>query len=224
MGTSHPRFSFTHFQPLLPGFPALLLHWEMARRLQATPAWSANSLAAGDFENLEHLRATGWQNLSQAGESVRTQVELSAQSPRGSGTSLRLQAVAVDPQTAPGALESPPLRIVSPPVPVRRGQLLRIRGWVRMPEQITASQDGLLVYDSLGGPTLGERFQLTEGWREFTFYRAAPTDADVSLTFALTGLGEASLDEVSVSVHAPIANQGTLDEARRLPPTGAWSR
>ncbi len=209
--------------PCCAGFPTLALHWEMARRLQAAPVWSGNSLAAGDFESLEHLRATGWQNISQAGDTVRTRVELSPQSPHGAGTSLRLQA-AVEAQTSPSALESPPLQIVSPPLPVRRGQLLRVRGWVRVPERITASPDGLLVYDSLGGPELGERFQLTDGWREFTFYRVAPADGGLSLTFALTGLGEAALDEVSVSVHEPIAAQGSLDEARRLPPTGEWSR
>jgi len=217
-------FSSPSASPCCAGFPSLLLHGEMARRLQAAPAWSANSLAAGDFESLEHLRATGWQNLSQAGETVRTWVELSPQSPRGAGTSLRLQATAVDPKAPPTALEGPPLRIVSPPVPVRRGQLLRIHGWVRVPEQITASSDGLLVYDSVGGPALGERFQVTEGWQEFAFYRAAPTDGGVSLTCALTGLGEAALDELSVCVHEPIAAQGTLDEARRLPPTGEWRR
>jgi hypothetical protein len=209
--------------PCCAAFPSLLLHGEMARRLQAAPAWSANALAAGDFESLEHLRATGWQNISQAGDTVRTRVELSPQSPHGAGTSLRLQA-AVEAQPSPSALESPPLQIVSPPLPVRRGQLLRVRGWVRVPERITASPDGLLVYDSLGGPELGERFQLTDGWREFTFYRVAPADGGLSLTFALTGLGEAALDEVSVSVHEPIAAQGSLDEARRLPPTGEWSR
>jgi hypothetical protein len=196
----------------------------MARRLQAAPAWSANALAAGDFESLEHLRATGWQNLSQAGGTVRTWVELSPQSPRGTGTSLRLQATALDPKSPPGALEGSPLQIVSPPVPVRRGQLVRVRGWVRVPEPITASPDGLLAYDSLGGPALGARFSVTHSWQEFAFYRAAPTDGSVSLTLALTGLGEAFLDELSVTIHEPIAAQGSLDEARRLPPTGEWRR
>jgi hypothetical protein len=206
--------------PFCAAFPALPLHAEMARRLQAAPVWSENSLAAGDFEDLEHLRATGWRNISQSGETVRTWVELSPQSPQGKGTSLRLQAVAVNPQAPPGVVENAPLQIVSPPVPVRRGQLLRIRGWIHVPEQITASPDGVLVYDSLGGPTLGERFPVTDGWREFAFYRAAPTDGGVSLTFALTGLGEAAIDDVSVSLHEPIGPQGGLDEARRLPPTG----
>lgn len=210
--------------PCCAGFPPLAMHWEMARRLQAAPAWSGNALAAGDFENLEHLRATGWQNISQAGDTVRTWVELSPQSARGVGTSLRLQATPVDGQTPPQALDGPPLQIVSPPLPVRRGHVVRIRGWVRVPERIAASPDGLLVYDSLGGPELGERFTSTDGWREFAFYRIAPADGGLSLTFALTGLGEAFLDDVSVSVHEPIAAQGSLDEARRLPPAGEWWR
>jgi hypothetical protein len=206
--------------PCCAAFSALPLHWEMARRLQAAPAWSANSLAAGDFEDLNHLRASGWQNLSHAGEIVRTWVELSPQSPQGAGTSLRLQAAAADPKSPPGVLENPPLQIVSPPVPVRRGQWLRIHGWIRVPEQITASPDGVLIYDSLGGPALAERFQVTDGWREFLFYRVAPVDGGLSLTFALTGLGEAAFDDVSISLHEPIGPQGSLDEARRLPPTG----
>lgn len=210
--------------PCCAAFSALPLHWEMARRLQAAPAWSENSLAAGDFEDLDHLRASGWQNISHAGETVRTWVELSPQSPRGAGTSLRLQAAAADSKSPPGLLENAPLQIVSPLVPVRRGQLVRIRGWVHVPEQITASPDGVLVYDSQGGPSLAERFQITDGWREFTFYRVAPADGGVSLTFALTGLGEAAFDDVSISLHEPIGPQGTLDEARRLPPTGEGRR
>jgi hypothetical protein len=206
--------------PCCAALSALPLHYEMARRLQAAPAWSANSLAAGDFEDLDHLRASGWKNLSHAGETVRTRVELSPQSPQGAGTSLRLQATAADPKSPPSVLENAPLRIVSPPVPVRRGQLVRIHGWVRVLEQITASPDGVLIYDSLGGPSLAERFQITDGWREFIFYRVAPVDGGLSLTFALTGLGEAAFDDVSISLHEPIGPQGSLDEARRLPPTG----
>jgi len=209
--------------PFCAAFSTLPLHWEMARRLQAAPLWSENSLAGGDFEDLDHLRASGWQNISQADPSVQTRVELSPQSPRGAGTSLRLQAVAVDPKSPPGVLESSPLQIISPSVPVRRGQLVRVHGWVRVPDPITASPDGVLIYDSLAGPTLAERFPITDGWREFLFYRVVPSDGGVALTFALTGLGEAAFDDVSISLHDPVAPQGTPDEARRLPPTSeSW--
>lgn len=210
--------------PFCAGFPVLSLHWELARRLQAAPNWSPNALAAGDFDNLDHLRATGWQNRSRADAAARTRVELSPASFDGRGTCLRMQAAAADPNSPPAAIEAPLLEIVSPPIAVRRGQLVQVRGWVRIPERLTASPDGLTIYDSVGGPMLGQRFGLTDGWREFVFFRTAPTDGNFALTFALTGLGEASLDNVAVSLHDPISPQGRPDEARRLPPTGEHAR
>jgi hypothetical protein len=44
---------------------------------------------------------------------------------------------------------------------------------------------------------------LTQGWREFTLYRAVPQTGDLTVTFALTGLGEASIDDVAVSLLDP---------------------
>jgi hypothetical protein len=78
-----------------------------------------------------------------------------------------------------------------------------------------------MVYDSLAGPTLAERIPVTDGWREFVLYRAAPRDGEMTVTFALTGFGEAYLDNVTVSVHEPIADRQPdqpVDQARRLPP------
>ena len=91
-----------------------------------------------------------------------------------------------------------------------------------MPKPITGAQDGLLVYDSLAGMQLAERIPASRGWREFALYRAAPTDGDVSITFALTGMGEAHIDDVTISLHPSIADRtvaGPMDEARRLPPS-----
>ena len=93
--------------------------------------------------------------------------------------------------------------ISSSPVPVREGQLVRIRGWASVPRRLAASDEGLLVFDSLGGPELGDRIRLTQGWREFTLYRAAGRSGDLSVTFALTGLGEASLDDLQISLLDP---------------------
>jgi hypothetical protein len=207
--------------PFCLNFSAILLHWEMARRLQASTAWSANQLPAGDFERLDLLRGAGWQNASPASGTVQSFVELDSQSPHGGGACLRLAAASHDAQDEPTALELPPAQIVSPPLPVRGGQLVRIHGWVRVPEPIASSQDGLLVYDSLAGVQLAERITVSESWREFVLYRAAPADGDVYITFALTGIGEAHIDDVTVSVHQSIADRtvaGPLDEARRLPP------
>jgi hypothetical protein len=63
--------------------------------------------------------------------------------------------------------------------------------------------DGLLVFDSLGGPALAERVGVTPSWRRLVLYRIAPdtaADEPLSVTFALTGMGEARIDDVSIRV------------------------
>ena len=43
-----------------------------------------------------------------------------------------------------------------------------------------------------------ERIPVTQGWQEFTLYRSATANTDLKITFSLTGLGEAMLNEVTV--------------------------
>ena len=73
------------------------------------------------------------------------------------------------------------------------GQIARIHAWVHVPKRLAGTDDGLLVFDSVAGPELGDRVQLTQGWRELTLYRAVPKSGDLTVTFALTGLGAALL-------------------------------
>jgi hypothetical protein len=56
----------------------------------------------------------------------------------------------------------------------------------------------MIIIDSLGGLGLATRFKQTSGWQEFTMYRVAPKGGSVHLTFALTGLGEAWIDDVAI--------------------------
>jgi hypothetical protein len=86
---------------------------------------------------------------------------------------------------------------------VRQGQIVRIHGWVHVPRPLAASDEGLLVFDSIGGAELGDRVRLTQGWRELTIYRAVPESGSLTVTFALTGLGEASIDDLSISLLDP---------------------
>jgi hypothetical protein len=73
-----------------------------------------------------------------------------------------------------------------------------VRGRVRVAAPVRGSVDGLLIVDSLGGEALAERFGETKGWQGFVMYRAAPRDCEVTLTFALTGFGEALVDDVTI--------------------------
>jgi hypothetical protein len=213
--------------PYCVSFPALGLHAEMARRLQASPEWSPNVLPAGDFESLEHVRNSGWQNIANDATGIRTTVELAPRTAHSGSASLRLQVTSVTPDQAPQALERPPIEIISPALPIRKGQIIRIHGWVNVPEEIRSSHEGLQIYDSLAGLALADRIRSTDGWREFVLYRAAPSDGVVSVTFALSGVGEAYLDDVVVTLHESIADrypEGEQGQARRFPPVGEWQR
>ena len=50
------------------------------------------------------------------------------------------------------------------------------------------------------GACLAERVRHTSGWRQFTLYRVAPEAGPVTVTFVLTGFGEAAIDDVSIEV------------------------
>ncbi len=188
--------------PCVAQFTTLPLHWTVADRIRRG-AWGPNVQAGGDMESLDQMIKVGWQQQRLALDDITTDVTLSLTDPRSGRTALRLQAAPANAKRPPEAIERPPVWITSSPVPVRQGQLVRIHGWINVPKRLAASSDGLLVFDSLGGSDLGDRIRLTQGWREFTLYRAVPQTGDLTVTFALTGLGEASIDDLAVSLLDP---------------------
>jgi hypothetical protein len=99
-------------------------------------------------------------------------------------------------------------------VAVHAQQLISIRGFVRVPTPIAGSIDGLLILDSIGGESLAERIGETKGWREFVMYRVAPSEGPFVVTFALSGLGDAWIDDVSVAPVTQLAG----NELGRMPP------
>lgn len=184
-------------------FSALPFHAALVGRIaqsQPTP----NLLVGGDFEDFQAMIQAGWRHVQHAG-AVQCFAELTPSAAHSGGYGLRLGARLPDADGTPLPLESPPVWISSPPIPVQSGQIVLIRGWVCIPQPIPASVDGLLVVDSLAGEPLAERIAATTGWQEFALYRVVPESDHLILTFALTGLGEAWLDDVSV--HLLVAGQ-----------------
>ena len=175
-----------------------------------------NRMAAGDFEDLSAMLNAGWRHFEHPQPNIETEVELSPSSPYAGRFSLHLRAKTVDAALASGLVESPPLWITSAPVMVQAGELLCIRGRVRMRTAVTGSVDGLLIYDSLAGDALAERIGVTSNWKEFAMYRVAPATGPMTLTFALTGLGDAMLDDVSVKAIAR-PQVSRLDQASQPP-------
>ena len=50
---------------------------------------------------------------------------------------------------------------------------------------------------------MADRFHHTTGWQPFSLIRVAPANGSVQLTFALMGLGEVSIDNVTIQKQIP---------------------
>ncbi|MEI6240142.1 MAG: hypothetical protein WCR51_07120 [Planctomycetia bacterium] len=211
--------------PLATSDATLAEHWRFIDALGGIAAGD-NLLPGGGMERIEDLAGSGWRHFALPQADLRTAVEITRGEPAGGKASLRMRAEAVDPASAPDVVETPPVWITTPPLQPPTGKLLEIEARVWVPQPIKGSVDGLLVFDSLGGPALAERVAQTSGWRRLVLYRIVPADATgepFTLTFALTGIGEARVDEVSVRVLDRMGGVGGTLVSTTPPGPGAGS-
>jgi len=106
-------------------------------------------------------------------------------------------------QKLPKALERTYLAVSSPAVQLTPGSLVRISGYMAIPQQIQASVDGALLFDSAGGEPLAIRQTTATGWKKFTLYRQVPPSGSISVTVALTGIGRAAFDDLRIEPLIP---------------------
>ncbi|HZZ29685.1 MAG TPA: hypothetical protein VFE46_16935 [Pirellulales bacterium] len=187
--------------PLAVSFNTLPEQINFAASIAQLPP-GENLLRGGDFEDLQTMLQAGWKHFQHARADLRTDVELSPLAPFAGLHSLHLSVQTAKPEkpaaVAAMLVESPPLWITSAPVHVSAGDIVCIRGQVRVRGPVVGSVDGLMILDSFGGEALAQRIMQTDGWREFVMYRAAGHADNLTVTFALTGLGEAWVDELSI--------------------------
>lgn len=213
--------------PLAVNFATLPYHWQFVRALESRPH-SRNQLPEGDMESLPRLWKSGWRLFQHSQPMVVGGGEQSFDEHHGGEASLHLSVEPRDEETLAPMIETTPLwlstsppphaeqgQTTSPPLRVEAGQWVRIHGWVNVPQPIRGSLDGLLIIESLGREPLAERIGVTSGWREFTLYRAAPSACELTVTFALTGIGDAWIDDVTVELIGP-ANSGTMARSGQI--------
>jgi len=193
--------------PAAVSFRTLPWHQAMMEFVAAAQP-GANQLPGGDFEDLGAMLQAGWQHFPRSVAGVHGEANLATAAAHSGRLGLRLAAQAAERQNTSPLVETPPVWMASPEVPVNPGSLVRIQGWAQVRGPITGSVDGLMIVDSIGGEPLADRIDATDGWKQFTLYRVAPQSGRVSVTFALTGLGEAWLDDVSIQVLDPGRGSG----------------
>ena len=184
-------------------YSTLPWHWAWVNEVHGATS-GPNLLAGGDFEDLQAMQAVGWRHFQCGDNTVYARTQLTEESRHGGRLGCRLSAVPSQPEEAPAVIETPPVWITTPSIPVPVGGLVRIRGWVRVPREITGSVDGLMVVDSLTGEPFAARFHhTTDAWQPFTLYRRAVTGGVMNVSFVLTGIGEAWIDDVSIDILTP---------------------
>ncbi len=189
--------------PLAGYFRMLPEHLHMVRQVRYS-VLGPNLLPAGDFEDLQAMLAAGWRTGQSVSESAAGGAELAQESARTGRFGLRLMGFPRDAQSPPEVVEAPPVWVISPPIAVEAGQCLCIAGWVRVPQTIQGGVDGLLIADSLGGETLAWRIRQTSEWQPFQMYRLVPQTGTLRVSFVLTGLGEAWLDDITIQPVQPV--------------------
>jgi hypothetical protein len=207
--------------PFLANFASLPAHYRFLHRLSGASRGS-NRLAEGGFEDLQAMRQAGWVYYHHEQPAITTGVDLLPAAAHAGRVGLRLRATAADPKNQPSLVETPPLWITSPSVTVQPQEVVEIQGWVRVAQPIIGSVEGLLVIDTLGGEALAQRVTVAKEWRQFTLFRGAVRSGPVSVTFALAGLGEVWLDDVTMQVIAPRAAES--QQAQHLPAAAPETR
>jgi hypothetical protein len=201
-------------------FTGLPAHWRLLQGVVQAKAAASSRLAGGDFEDLQTWLGSGWDHFQHSVPAVQSEANLAPEAARSGSLGLRISVRPSDPAQVPQLVETPPVWIASAPVEIEARTLLVIRGWVRIPKPITGSPDGLLIFDSIAGRTLAERIKVAEQWQEFTLYRACTQPGPVRVTFALSGLGDAYLDDIAIEPLA-VAPVPVAADGPSVPPGGA---
>jgi len=189
--------------PYALSFQTLPAHWRLMRGVpERSAAAASNKLPSGEFEDLDTLIAAGWRHEQRAIPGVQSAAELHPSAKQGQ-YSLRLAAQPAAGEQPPASLHKTPVTVVSPPLTVHAGQVVRISGWVKLPQAVLGSLDGATVHDSLLGKTGAWRVKAARDWQRFELLRVVPESQDLTVTISLHGLGELAIDDLQVVAFVP---------------------
>ncbi|HTI52444.1 MAG TPA: hypothetical protein VL475_15880, partial [Planctomycetaceae bacterium] len=179
-------------------FQTLPDHWDMvASHGRARHAGGKNLLRSGDFEDIDTMVAEGWKHEQVEIAGVRAAAELYPKAKQG-GYCLRLIATPATGQDPPTVIGDRPVTVTTPPVTVYKGQIVHISGWVKVAAPSLNNLDGAILYDSLGGYPSALRWRTKADWQKFDLVRDASETGELTITLALTGLGEICFDDLQI--------------------------
>lgn len=207
-------------EPYLTSFYTLPEHYQFVQGL-AQANFGPNQIASGDFEQEGNLDRVGWEYRPCLADSLESNAMLVGDTiSRRQSSGLRVLELAVRSTSVPLplVLEDAQTEMISPPVEVRAGQVVRISGKVRLPIGVGGSVDGAMIWESMGGKSLAIRVTGAGDWRKFVLYRPVSQAGELRVHLAMTGMGAAQFDDLSVEISdnaaVPLANRLMLEGAR----------
>jgi hypothetical protein len=210
-----PTLTVPLSSPYVTSFATLPQHWQFMRDIHASQ-FGANLIRGGEFESSEQLSDDGWSQVMDGDDALELRATLSAQDPHRGERSLHMEVKPKEGRTLPASLDPMLAALVSRPIQVMAGDMVRIRFWLRVPASIQGSPEGALIYDSLGGPALAVTQSEPLEWKQYTLYRHA-THADMlTITLGLTGVGDIYVDDLVVERSASTAGPMTHERQSQL--------
>lgn len=169
--------------------------------------WGVNRLSSGSLDSRdlvgEHRWTLGRRMASRAESEV---LHINRGTYQGPGA-LRARVTSITDDALPGGYEGTVIQIRSPAVRVPANQAVRIDAVVKT-IGFGAPHQGLLVYDTIGGQELGVLVRGRSDWTPIRLYRQASEETNVHVMFEVIGAGEATLDEVRLSLWEPTTDLG----------------
>src|SRR5690606_9884634 len=158
-----------------------------------------NLLIGGSLDSTRLLGQAGWVVGRRPEPLNSTQSDVNiVHGPQVQGEGcLQASVAAAGAAPLPGGYAGTTVQIRSPSIRAAAKTALRIDAKIRTlgfggPDQ------GVLVYDSIGGPELGVLVRATPQWQNVRLYRQTLSDAEVEVLFELIGAGEVLIDDVQV--------------------------
>ena len=212
------QLSCPQASPYAVSFASLPEHWRFLREL-AGADYSDNLLATGsfDFEDPKPILEEWYLEADPTG-TLELRAMLSSRDPQQGSRSLHLRSRPVDGKELPAMISNPMPALVSKPVTVERGDVLRIGFWLRVPSTIQGNLDGVVIYDSIAGRALAVTRYRPQEWKRFTLYRRVHETGRVAITLGLAGVGDAFIDDLQVQrlVQGPsLARQKGTPKSKR---------
>ena len=163
----------------------------------------ANLLRSGEFEDIDTMKVEGWRHVQNPIEGTQAIAELYPRDCKSGNFSLRLLAAPINREEVPVYIEDPLVKVTTPSLDVRSGQILHITGWVKVTAPITGHPEGAALEDSIMGPGGALHWNARSSWQKIDIIREVPRSEKFTLSMYLYGLGAILFDDLRVIAYTP---------------------